>query len=109
MRYQNGFPAQVYVDGADKLTRAKFFAYATMLANFGRLPDGTNGHFLSGRYSKIYELKPGKSRIFGFIYERNIYITNGAPKRKAKEQEKDYEEASRLRDDFFNLVNGKGK
>jgi hypothetical protein len=107
MRYKNSYPGQVYVDGADEAIRAKFIAYATMLANFGRLPDGTYGHHLKGDFTKIYELKPGAGRVLGFFYERSIYITNGAPKRKAKEQQKDYEEASRLRDDFYNLVNRK--
>lgn len=107
MRYRDSYPGQEFIDGADELTRAKFMAFATALANAGRLPDGTHGHFLQGAYSKIYELKPGKSRVLGFFHERNIYITNGAPKKKRKEQEKDYEEAGRLRDDFYYLVNRK--
>src|SRR5687767_4121381 len=92
MRYENSHPGRVYVDGTDAAIRAKFIAYAARLAEVGRLPDETYGHFLKGKFSKIYEVKPGRGRVFGFFHERTLYITNGADKKKPKEQERDYEE-----------------
>jgi hypothetical protein len=101
MRYDDSYPAQDYVNGATGSVRARFFALARMLAEFGRLPDGTQGHFLKPPFADIYEMKPGSGRVFGFFHERTIYLTNGADKKKPKQQKSDYEEASRLRDDFY--------
>lgn len=107
MRYRDRYPGQEFIDGLDTATRAKFIAQAHVFADTGRLPHETHGHFLRGEHSKVYEFKPGKVRVFGFFHEQSVYITSGAPKKKSKEQQKDYEEACRLREDFYNRLNRK--
>lgn len=101
MRFRNAFPAEEFYREADRPDRVRFDALARYLAEHGRLPDDSHGHFLKGRYSDVFELKPRGSRFFGFFYERNFYVTNGAPKKKKKEQEADYEIASTMRRDFL--------
>lgn len=86
MRYENSYPAQVYIDGADKRVRARFIALARMLSEVGRLPDGRHGHYLQPPFTNIFELKPGDGRLFGFFHERTFYVTNGADKKSKKEQ-----------------------
>jgi hypothetical protein len=54
----------------------------------GKQPE--NGHRLYEPFSDLYELKPGDFRFMGFRSGNNFYLTNGAPKAKKKEQERDY-------------------
>lgn len=100
MRFRGRYPAREYVDSLDGLLEARFLALAKNFAKEGFLPD-SHGKFLNGAYSKIYELKPGGHRIFGFLHEGNLYLTNGAPKKKKKEQESDYDRAQSMRSDFL--------
>jgi hypothetical protein len=108
MRYEGSYPAQDYVLSATGPIRARFLALGRRLGDDGRLPDRSHGHFLEPPYEEIYELKPLSGRVFGFFYKRNLYLTNGAPKKRPKAQESDYKLALRLRKDFFDNL-GKHK
>jgi hypothetical protein len=70
------------------------------MADHASLPDRTHGHFLKGKYSKVFEFKPKAGRVYAFFFERNCYLTHGARKKKDKEQVADHDRALALRDDF---------
>ncbi len=90
-------PAKEFVD-ADSEIKAKFLAIARQLAEHGAILVPSRGHWLKGKYRTILELKPGRGRVFGFMDEAILYLTNGAPKKNKKEQEEDYKRALRVRD-----------
>jgi hypothetical protein len=101
MRYKGRYPAMEYLNGMPERDRARFLAYAKRMAEFGRLPSESHGHQLRGDFADLFEFKPGDSRIFAFFYGTSLYLTSGAPKRKAKAQRGDYAEAINLRRDFL--------
>lgn len=102
MRYKGSFPAKDYFEqSCSEHVRARFIALVRQLGITGKLPDKTFGHHLKGQYSDIYELKPKGVRFYGFFSDRNFYVTNAAPKRKAKAQESDHKTAVAMRQDFF--------
>ena len=106
MRFRARYPAQEFIDAQPAAARVRVVALARRLADVGRLPDSTHGHFLKAPYDQIFELKPPGVRVFGFFHERNLYLTHGAPKKKVKEQAGDYATAERLRADFFARLAG---
>lgn len=77
-----------------------FSRQATAL-NSGPLPGESRGRWLKANYRDIYEFKPGAHRIFGFLHEHRLFLTNGAPKKNAKEQRNDYDVALAMRRNFF--------
>jgi hypothetical protein len=103
MRFQNAFPAQDFIRSSDRLPgeHSKFLAQAGIMARFGRLPTTTHGHWLQGDYCVLYEFKPGSARLFAFQHLHNLYVVSGAPKRKPKAQNADFDHAMHLRQDFL--------
>ena len=101
MRYRNRFPALEYVLSLSDEARATFLAYTRHFADFGPLPGESRGRWLRANYRGIYEFKPRQDRVFGFLHEHRLMLTNGAPKKNAKEQRTDYDVAVRMRDDFY--------
>lgn len=111
MKYRGTFPARDYFRGAcSPVDRARFIALAKQLSIEGKLPGSAFGHFLKGKYSQIFELKPTDSRFFGFFVDTQFYVTNAAKKCKPKQQEADYERALAMRDDFLRrLIKARSK
>ena len=106
MRYKNSYPAQQYIeDLASEKVEARLLALASRIAEHGSLPDGTHGHQLGAPYQELFEFKPFGHRFIAFFDDRNIYLTNGAPKKNKKAQVSDYAVAEKMRKDFFNKKN----
>jgi hypothetical protein len=102
MRHKGSYPADDFLNReCDEAIRARFVALAKRMADFGRLPSEIHGHQLRGKYATLFEFKPHGARLFAFFHETNLYVTSGAPKRKDRAQEKDYEVALGLRSDFY--------
>ena len=81
--------------------KPSLIAIVRRLTTHGTIEVSERGHMLKGKYKDIMELKPGKHRVFGFRHNNNFYLTNGAPKKKAKEQAADYKLALAMREDFY--------
>jgi hypothetical protein len=109
MRYGNGFPALEYLLDQNDDIRATFFAYASHFADFGPLPGESRGRWLRANYKGIYEFKPQQHRLFAFLHEYRLFLTNGAPKRSAKEQRNDYDVATTMRANFFEGIEERKK
>ena len=110
MRYSNAFPAQDYLEnlGADyPRVEARLLALATTMAEQGRLPSKSHGHFLEAPFEEIFEFKPFSHRFFGFFDGQMLYLTNGAPKRNQKAQNADYVAAKRMQSAFFARTHSK--
>lgn len=103
LNYKGKTPAKDYVD-SDGPNKAKLLAIARQLAETGRIRLNSRGHLLKGKHKKIMELKPGASRVMGFRHGSDFYLTNGAPKKKRKEQEKDYDRALTMRTWFLDNI-----
>ena len=84
-------------------------AIVRRLATHGRIDVPERGHMLKGKFKDIMELKPGKHRVFGFRDGNNFYLTNGAMKKKAKDQKADYGLALQMRADFLARASKKGQ
>lgn len=104
MRYRQAYPAQRYLErlGAERIkVEARLLALCLRMAEHGHLPDPAHGHWLAMPFDSIFEFKPHGHRFFAFADGSTLYLTNGAPKRKAKVQVGDYALAERLRLDYF--------
>jgi hypothetical protein len=104
MRYQGSYPAKDYLEAHSKV-KPSLLAIVRRLSTHGTIEVSERGHMLKGKYKDIMELKPGKHRVYGFRHNNNFYLTNGAPKKKAKEQEADFKLALAMRTDFYAKLN----
>jgi hypothetical protein len=87
---------------SNKDCRASLLALAKQVALTGKVikvPE--NGHRLQGEFGMLLELKPGDHRFLAFRHGANVYITNGAPKKKPSRQIADYRVALGLREAFL--------
>lgn len=100
------YPAKDYVD-ANRVVKIKLLAIVRHLSEHGRITVSSRGHRLSGRYRDIMELKPGSGRVFGFQDEGHFFLTNGAPKRRRREQEADYRRALDMREAHLRAKRGR--
>lgn len=101
MRYKNSYPAEDYLNGAGEAVKARMLVLAKSFARDGRLTTEENGHWLHGKFNVLYEFKPHGHRLMGFTDGANMYLLSGAPKRRGKAQNGDYEFAFTLRADYF--------
>lgn len=104
MRFQGAFPAKEFLAGIagseGKRVRARMLALAQRMADSGKLAY-EHGHWLDGPYSDLFEFKPYKYRVLAFRRSNYLYVTNAAKKALPKVQNRDYDYALALRDDFL--------
>ncbi|MFL5483246.1 MAG: hypothetical protein ACJ8AK_13785 [Gemmatimonadaceae bacterium] len=92
------FRAKEYFDSADKKDRARLHALVKIVSDAGKLASDGMGHWLKGKFKKVYEFKTKKCRCFALQRGPDYYLMNAADKAKPKKQEKDYERALELRE-----------
>jgi hypothetical protein len=109
MRFKNCYPVEDYLNLTGDAVKARMLVLAKHFAKEGRLSTDENGHWLHGDYAQLYEFKPGKHRVIGFIDGTSMYLAVGAPKRRAKAQDGDYRHALTLQNDFFTTKAAKAK
>ncbi len=107
MRYNDAFSAKSFVESLQPSERARFFALVQLFVNTEGVPTRDQAHFLEPPFDRIFELKPKKQRVFGFMRGNQLYLVHGAPKKKAREQRADYQIAETRRLDFLNGLNMK--
>lgn len=92
------FRAKEFFDSADKAKDlARLRALVKLMSDAGRLAGDSMGHWLKGRFKKVYEFKTKKCRCFALQRGPDYYLMSAADKAKPKKQEKDYERADELR------------
>jgi hypothetical protein len=101
MRYKNSYPAEDYLTAAGEAVKARMLVLAKYFARDGRLPTEENGHWLHGKFAVLYEFKPHGHRLMSFTDGSTLYLVSGAPKRRGKAQNGDYEFALTLRLDYL--------
>lgn len=104
MRYRGRYPAKDFLDACDEAVRVRLLALAQRMAIYGRLPSDAHGHQLKSPYAVLFEFKPLGARVMAFFHGKDVYLTNGAPKRKPKAQAGDYDVALNMRADFYDQL-----
>lgn len=100
MRYKSDFPAKTFLSTYREDYEA-FLARAEEMGEYGKLSQGSKGHWLKAPYSLIYEFKMPLTRAFGFTHDRDFIVTNAAKKAKKKAQIPDYDRALMMRNDYL--------
>jgi hypothetical protein len=95
-RHTNGHCyAQEFLNEVAEL-KPKFIAIFRQYADSGMIRNEKHGHMLRGAYSKLLEFTNRSGRVMAFRRGATCYLTNGATKKKPREQNLDYDRAMEI-------------
>lgn len=99
MRYRHAFPARRFLERypADF---AQFLQRCKEMASFGRIRLENNGHQLDDEYRDLHQFNLKVTRSWGYK-DGDDYIVLHAAKKRTTGQEKDYNAALKLLQDYL--------
>jgi hypothetical protein len=101
MYYQGSFPAREYLETVPE-DFGRFLQRCEELGDMGRIRLPKHGHWLKGpRYGVLFQFNMEDTRSWGFRTADYFLVLNAAPK-DPKNQERDYEVALEMREDYLN-------